>query len=152
MTKALKQTFTGYAAYSGRDLEKRNALTARFDAAQASIAEQNLIAVIHDTARRFVDEEYPRLVQQLVPPEPRPEPKAQPTPGPGSDDSAGGAAKPSDANLIAEPPDPQMVSARNIKVTLDKPWLEKEQDLDEYLARYRKALLSAINEGKRVQV
>ena len=140
----LKQTFTGYAAYSGLDLEKRNALTARFDATKDSIGEQNQIAVIRDSVRRFEDEEYPRLVQQLVPTEPKPEPK--------QDGSAGGDDKPSDGNGVAEPRGPQMVSARNIKVTLDKPWLETEQDLDDYLEQYREALLSAIKEGKRVQV
>jgi hypothetical protein len=108
--------------------------------------------VIRDTARRFEDEEYPMLVQQLVPPEPKPEPKPQPAPGTGSGDSAGGGAKPSDTSSIAEPPGPQMVSARSIKVTLNKPWLETERDLDEYLRRYREALLRAIKEGKRVQV
>ena len=45
-----------------------------------------------------------------------------------------------------------MVPGRTIKVSFAKPWLATEADLDEYLKNLRKAWLSEIEAGNRVQI
>jgi hypothetical protein len=54
--------------------------------------------------------------------------------------------------VVSEPPVPESVSVRQVRVSYHKPWLSSEGDVDEYLDEYKKALLEAIAEGKRIQL
>ena len=47
---------------------------------------------------------------------------------------------------------PATISAKNVRVDFHKPWLANESDVEEYLSKYREALLEEINQGKKVQL
>jgi len=47
-------------------------------------------------------------------------------------------------------PEPTYIPAKNIPVPFNKPTIDNEEDLDEYLAAMKKAFLENINAGKRI--
>ena len=55
---------------------------------------------------------------------------------------------------IKEPakPEIQSVSAKQIRVAYNKPWLSTEADVDGYVEEYKKVLLATIKAGKHIQL
>jgi hypothetical protein len=65
------------------------------------------------------------------------------------------AEKPEEAEAggpVCREPAPEYVSRATLHVPFTKPWLGDADDVEAYLAALRKALLEAIEEGKRVQI
>jgi hypothetical protein len=116
---------------------EQETLRAPFDELARQIERQRLIAVMRDSLRRFQEERYLRLWQQMTAwaASPVEEPEEAP---------AGGA--------VCKEPAPEYVSRAALSVPFAKPWLGDADDVEAYLAALRKALLEAIEEGKRVQV
>ena len=76
-------------------------------------------------------------------------------PAPTADPVRGGATTPTGSesdNEISEPEPIESIQARQIKVPFNKPWLESEQDVDNYVESYKEALMNAIKQGKQVQL
>jgi hypothetical protein len=161
--ESLKDKLTGFAEYQALDTDKQQQLASAFDVAIGKLNGQNLIAMLRDEVRRFEEQSYSSLVQQLMTwNQPAPEPKkpdykktesTKPQPEPSGEGynehpiSAYGIEEPK-----AKPVPPQTVSAKNVKVDFHKPWLASEQDVEQYLEEYKKSLLAAINDGKHIQL
>ena len=62
-----------------------------------------------------------------------------------------GPAAGSGQPAVAEP-QPQYVARHDLAVTFGKAWLADEQDVEQYLAALKQALLQAIHNGKRVHL
>jgi hypothetical protein len=104
-----------------------------FDQLARTLAAHTLIAVIRDELRRFEQERYPRLLSDMtdwLEPAPAPEP----------------AGDPAIAERI------EYVSRHALEVSFQKAWLADELDVDAYLAALKKALMTPIRQGKRVQI
>lgn len=151
----LKARLQSFDEFQKLDTGKQNILSSTFYEAITKIQNQSLIAMIRDEARRFEDQRYSALVQQLMawtqPAEPHEEGEALKVDTPTSSTNDAGNAgieKPSPAQR----PNPVTVAARNVKVNFHKPWLADEGDVDEYLSKYREALIEAIQQGKKVQL
>jgi len=145
----LQVNMQGYEQFAQLAGDQQKQLVTAFEEIAARIQSQSLIAVIRDDLRRFEDESYSDLIKKLmVWSQPKPEPK--PTPKPKTIGGEEGTQKPE----VTEP-EPQAietVQAKHIKVTFSKPWLESEQDIDNYLEEYRKSLLVAVKDGKHIQL
>tara|TARA_B110001454_G_scaffold202908_1_gene210362 strand:+ start:13464 stop:17072 length:3609 start_codon:yes stop_codon:yes gene_type:complete len=161
--ESLKDKLTGFAEYQALDIDKQEQLASAFDVAIGKLNGQNLIAMLRDEVRRFEEQSYSSLVQQLMTwSQPAPEPKkpdhkktesTKPQPelsGDEGDEMALGFVGVKEP--VVKPVPPQTVSAKNVKVDFHKPWLASEQDVEQYLEEYKKSLLAAINDGKHIQL
>ncbi len=93
-----------------------------------------LIAVIRDELRRFEQERYPRLLSDMTD---WLEPAA----------SAGAGRRPGRRRATSN-----TSRGHGLAVPFQKAWLADEQDVDAYLAALKKALMTPISQGKRVQI
>jgi hypothetical protein len=111
-----------------------------FAALQRTIERQVLIAVIRDTLRRFDEVEYQNLLRQMTK-------WAQPPVVVSNDEGFDGEP------AVAEPRvEYEIVSRNTLGVPFNKALLTNEKDVDEYTAALKRALLQAIQEGKRIQI
>tara|TARA_R110001583_G_scaffold104199_1_gene251577 strand:- start:10022 stop:13570 length:3549 start_codon:yes stop_codon:yes gene_type:complete len=144
----LKANMEGFEQFAKLTADQQQQLLTGFDSTATRIQSQSLVAVIRDDLRRFEDESYSELVKKLMvwsqpKPEPQPEPKSA-TPG---------ATTPPKSEVKEPQPKPiETVQAKQIKVPFSKPWLESEQDVNDYTRRYKEALIDAIKQGKQVQL
>ena len=125
--------------------EQQEQISRPFSETAANIEDQELIAVIRDTLRRFEDDIYPGLLTRMT--------------AWAEQESANGAGGTTPAEGEAPTPpgskkEPRIeyVSSRAVEVPFDKAWLADEEDVDNYLKSMRNALLEAIQNGKRIQV
>ncbi len=136
---ARNQQLVSQEAFAKLLPEQQNQLTQDFDRFLQGLENQRLIAVVRDTARRFDEEDYPRLVDLMVAmAEPGPEPQTYPD------------GSPEERPKIKEQQF-QTVDVRSVPVVFDKLWLENEQEVDRYLDMLRQALLQEIKSGKRLR-
>jgi hypothetical protein len=155
----LKVKLEGFTEYQALDIDKQAHLSQAFNEVVSKVNNQTLIAMIRDEARRFEDHRYSSLVQQIMAWN-QPEPKNNGGSQTKIEDKLGESAQiVGDPAGVAErrpvPEDrrkPATISAKNIRVNFHKPWLADELDVDEYLAKYRDALLEEIRTGKKVQL
>ena len=124
--------------------EQQEQITSSFSETAANIEDQELIAVIRDTLRRFEDLDYPGLLTRMTA-------WAQPESGNGAGGTTPAEGEAPAPGSAKEPP-VEYISSRAVEVTFDKSWLADEEDVDSYLKSMRKALLEAIQNGKRVQI
>lgn len=152
----LKQKLTGFEQFNQLDSDRQLQLQKPFDVASEGVENQSLIAVIRDDLRRFEDEIYSSLVQKLMV---WSQPNSKATSS--SESSASGDThKNYDQSRVnddggvneSELNVPEIVSARQIKVTYNKPWLATAVEVEEYISEYKKELLKIIEEGKQIQL
>jgi hypothetical protein len=122
--------------YASLNPEQKSTIAESFNTVLATVEKQPLIAVIRDTVRQFEDYRYPELLTQI---------SAWANPPAETADKTGKKAK------KVNPP-VEYVNSRSIKISFDKAWLGDEADVNRYLESMRKAFLSKIQEGKRIQV
>lgn len=145
----LRDRVTGMDEFSKLDTVQQKQITDSFDETEARIARQSVIAVVNDTVRKFEDSEYPALLDKVMLwSQPVPVKPVTPTTGGGNID------KPVTPPTPVEPPKPQyvVVPARDIKVTYKKPFLDDEQDVDDYITALKSAILAEVKAGKRVRI
>lgn len=144
--------------------EQQQQLTQAFNIASTSVANQTLIALVRDKLRSFEENEYSRLLEQLIalatPQESEESEEKQVdteevnTGSQGSSHNEGssetGKVKP--APKPKPKPKVQIIPSSQIKVSFDKPLLTDEGDVDRYVTSMREALIAQINDGKKVQV
>jgi hypothetical protein len=126
----LEARLCGMPEYARLGPEQQQTVCAPFTRIKAAIIQNNLIAVIRDTLRRFEESDYPHLLQQV----------------------ASGAA--SEGTTVPPPPAKPIayVPIRSVSVSFDKAWLADEDDLDRYLEAMREASLVYLKNGKRIQI
>lgn len=125
-----KDRFLALPDFFRLETEQKDELLQEFAKISRVIQEHDLILGIQVAVRDFVDKQYPELLSRisfwLTPP----------------DSDPGGTAE---KKL-------EYIASRTIAVDFDKPYLANADDVEDYLKSMRKALLEAINQGKRVQV
>lgn len=161
----LQQKLTGFEHYRVLDNNQQRTLLGAFERMRQQIRQQGLIAVIRDDVRRFEDENYQRLIQQLMvwsqpktaptsTPDPVVSPKTRYAESPRTKPQVSGANE-SDTKAagVAEPVvSIESVPIRRVTVSFPQPWLSSEAEVEQYLDSYRKALLELVRNGKRVQL
>lgn len=131
----LKTKLANTNDFSKLSPEQQQELMLPFEQFSQSIAQQKLIAVIRENKRNFEETKYSALLSKMsvwVQPEP-----------------ASNAAKGSGSKYNVEP---RFIPQKAVNVEFDKPWLEDETDLDRYLEAMREAMLTEIQNGKRIQL
>ncbi|WP_419641714.1 BREX system P-loop protein BrxC, partial [Thiolapillus sp.] len=114
--------------------EQQSEIRSDFTQEQRKLDDQQLIAVIRDELDRFENAKYPQLllkISQWI------EPKK---PGGIRD-----AAKEDEEQTI-------FVSLKSLSIDFDKVWLERVDDVDDYLDHLRSVLIRQIEDGKKVQI
>ena len=133
--------------FSKLNKEQQEQIKIPFDKCTTSIEHEELIAVIHDTLRRFEEIDYPQLLSQMT---------AWAQSGPVAEtvsdtDNLKTTDEAPSMPTVAQPCI-EYISSRAVQIPFDKPWLADESDLDSYLKSMRVALLAEINKGKRIQI
>ena len=133
--------------FSKLNKEQQEQIKIPFDKCTTSIEHEELIAVIHDTLRRFEEIDYPQLLSQMT---------AWAQSGPVAEtvsdtDNLKTTDEAPSMPTVAQPCI-EYISSRAVQIPFDKPWLADESDLDRYLESMREALLAVINKGKRIQI
>lgn len=146
---ALKSRLCSMAEFETLTAQQQSQISRPFNEFSTGIEGQTLIAVIRDNLRRFEESDYQRLLSQMTS-------WAQPKPAPLTEPAAEGTPAPSPGGTLppTSHPEPRIayVPIRSMKVSFDKAWLADETDVERYLDSMRKALLSEIHKGKRIQI
>lgn len=148
--QVLQQRLQAVPEYQRLTPEQQTSLTQPFAAVRETLLAQQRIAMIRDALRRFEEERFGQLLQQLeqLSRSATPNATVQPT------SNSASSAQPTPTAAESTPPAPaaRVVPARNIRVAFARPWLASEADLDEYLQQQRAAWLKEIQAGNRVQI
>ncbi|KFI52300.1 BREX system P-loop protein BrxC [Bifidobacterium biavatii] len=163
---AVRESLTGIDSYrTAREDAQRQALRSLDDAA-AKIESAKYIADIRQTADTVRGSLYLTLVNQLDAAKKQPQEPAGVHSGPGKPSESRDLQNPSAGETLPDavapvepgpkhvepvPSEPKPVE-RTIRVTppRPKPMLRTEDDVDEFLDEYRRKLIAAIREGKRI--
>ena len=151
----LKAKIEAVPEFTSLDSAAKAEILSECEAAEASVRNAKLVAMIRERTANFRSETYPALLGKIArlatPPAP-PEPSA-------TDSIPSGESK-----VIEEPaggttpqpapvPSPvEYVSTANLKVSFTSPYLASEADVETYLQSYRETLLAEIRSGKRITV
>jgi len=130
---AMEQRLQGMDEYRQLSDDQKTELAKPFSDCKQKINNYDLIAVIRDTLRRFEDADYQALLAKMcrwAAPEP-------------TEEISGSEVHEKSVEYIA---------TRAIKVPFKKAWLADENDVEEYVVSMRKAFLSEIKKGKRIQI
>lgn len=119
----LQARVTGLPEYATLSTGQQQEIERSFSAIEKYIQDQNLIAVIRDQTARYEATEYNRLLTTI----------------------AGWTQKDEAAPI-------EYVSQSELRVRFEKPYLASEEDVDEYLAVLKKAMLRAITNRQRIQL
>lgn len=152
-----KSQLQGFNEFINLDSGQQQQLLAEFERIIDKVKQQSLIAMIRDDARRFEEHTYSQLVQKMMAWSQPIQPTNEPSKPSGSNDGTGSEPNGGSSDVVPgvkEPakPEIQSVSAKQIRVAYNKPWLSTEDDVDGYVEEYKKALLAAIKAGKHIQL
>ena len=146
--EALETKLIGYKQYQFLDPDKQEDLNTAISQAKEVIKAHSLVAMIRDRARDFEEKQFPRLVDMLLA-------WNEPTSTEGSSvepPSNVYGGKLDQPAVVLTPPRASTISARDVNVSFEKPWLSDEADVVAYVERYKSALLEAVNNGKKIFV
>lgn len=122
----------------------------QFDQIDSWLVNQTVIAVVNDKVRKFEDNEYSQIIDNILKwSQPKQEPKPISNQADEGDNVQSVKVPPS---VEASKPQQIVVPARDIKVTYKKPLLDDEQDVHDYIAALRDAILAEVKAGKRVRI
>ena len=143
----LMKRFCAMPEFSKLNKEQQEQVMLPFDKCASSIEREELIAVIHDSLRRFEEIDYPQLLSQMTA-------GAQSVPVTEKVSYPGNLKITNEAPSMPTVAEPRIefVSGQTVQVPFDKLWLADESDVDRYLESLREAFLREINKGKRIQI
>jgi hypothetical protein len=127
--KALQTKLTGSEKYKGLSEPEREPFDYGFKKAKSQIEEVQSIPVLESSFTQFERGTYLELLTQL--------------------ETAGAKEEDSPAD---EEPKAEIISAARVRVSYDKPLLGSEDDVNDYIEKYKEALMSEVKSGKKVQV
>ena len=171
----LKAKLVGFEEFKLLDTDKQAHLSQAFEEAVSKINGQSLIAMIRDETRRFEEQHFSFLIQQVDEwnaEQPILEEKAaDPVDAVSSTDIENNVNKDIKQNtkplsdslskpLSSSPSKPPskaqeskpIVSLKQLKTSYARPWINSEKDVDEYLTNLRQLLQKELSEGKKIQV
>jgi len=136
----LKSKIVALDEYTKVSPEEKSRLVECFKAVNASVLTEPVIAVIRDSVRRFEEVDYPAILEKLSE-------SYQPIAK-----SEGGGSQSENVATLTAPQTIQSISCKSIEVAFSKAYLADEQDVDQYLAQLKQAMLREIQAGKRVRL
>ena len=142
----LQESLCAMPEFAGLSQAQQGQITKPFADVVEQLGKQTLIAVIRDTPRRVKETEYPQLLSRIAD-------WSQPVVKPTTTGSDG--RKPSstpDTTTKTAEPRIEYVTSQSVRVSFDKRWLADEADVERYLESMKKALLTEIRSGKRIQI
>ncbi|WP_462164398.1 BREX system P-loop protein BrxC [Pseudoalteromonas xiamenensis] len=153
----MKSKLQGFNEFINLDSGQQQQLLAEFERIIDKVKQQSLIAMIRDDARRFEEHTYSQLVQKMMAWSQPIQPTNEPSKPSGTNDGTGSEPNGGSSDVVPgvkEPAKPEIhsVSAKQIRVAYNKPWLSTEDDVEGYVEEYKKALLAAIKAGKHIQL
>jgi hypothetical protein len=150
----LKTKIANFEEFKQLDADKQTTLTSPFAEAIAKINSQPLIAVFRDEVHHFEEQGYAELVQQLMAwnqPEQEEENETNTKPDQSAEVREKAKSEETDEPAPKQRKAPAIISAKKVRVDFHKPWLSNEADVDDYLTKYRAALLKELEQGKKIQ-
>lgn len=148
----LRSRLQGMEEYQALPAPRLEELDKPFQDLQQYVEQTTLIAAINDRMHHFEEQGYATLLTRTAA-------MAQQarTPEPVSAGSADNSNRIQDvpqpsAPTPVPPAAPKIVPARSLKPDYPKAWLATETDIDNYLDALRKALLSEVQQGHKVQI
>ncbi|WP_339743375.1 BREX system P-loop protein BrxC [uncultured Rubinisphaera sp.] len=120
--------------------EQRNEIDSVVDDAINQIRNQPIIAVVREAATRFETNGYTGILKKIT---------SWTAPPPDSTSDQDGSGDESDPGW--KPP-VEFIGIGHLNVSFDKPWLQDEVDVNQYLELLRAAMISAVKEKKRIQI
>lgn len=145
--REIENKIYGMEEYPQLDSSQQDKIQQKFKSAESDIDTQSIIAVVLRSVRKFEDEFYPQVLNQI---ETWNMPAPEPTPEPVS--SGGGAVQPKvSPEPIVQQPLPT-VAIRDIRVSSAKPTLDNESEVDQYLQLLKSQIMHEIDSGNRVRV
>jgi len=135
----LQARLCGMTEFTALTSEQQGQIVKPFGDFLATIARQQLIAVIRDTLRTFEDTEYQKALTRLS------------VWGVESEKLGVESEKGAKVLIVTKSPI-EYVTKRSIQVKFDKAWLADEEDVNMYVESLREALLTEIEQGKRIQI
>ncbi|NBC46740.1 MAG: BREX system P-loop protein BrxC, partial [Gammaproteobacteria bacterium] len=139
MLEQMQQRMQGMDEYKRLPEARTDELDSKFDELRNHFAQQPLIAVINDLLRRFEEQGYQVLLRKMV---------EMANPQPKEPDHRAGK----ESTQVEDSQKAEYVVAKTLIIPFDKPFLAEESDVERYLDALRDALISAIHQGKRVQI
>ena len=154
VVEALESKFIGFDEYRNLDAEKQGQLNSAFSEVKTKINAQTLIAMVRDESHRFEGQRYSLIVEQLMAwnqpvseTSPNDECKKEKSSSVSTEKHNGDGGE-----STTKSSKPVTISARAVNVDFHKPWLANEDDIEQYIEKYKEALIKAIREGKKVQL
>ena len=153
--ESLHQKLSQYDGYIALSDSYKLTVQRSFETAKQQINDQTLIAVIRHAPSQFENDQYSVLLQQIeewnTPVPVISEPPVTFDNNQSESDTSGQSVEPPKP---VTPPKPkvEIVGARDLPVSFNKPLLESEADIDAYLESYKQALVNTVNQGKKVRV
>lgn len=129
----LKSNIEAMPDYSSAQEQTRSAIASAFDSARSTFRNSDTIAQIRDVSRRFQDETYPRLVEQLY------AAKAKPSSGVSGGPASG-----------YSPAQPTIVRSSDLKPKFARTVIESEADVDAYVDALRASYVEALRAGRKI--
>jgi hypothetical protein len=117
--------------YSELSETQKEELAQPFDRLRRDLGQYTYIAVIRDSLRRFEQDEYSRSLTKV---------------------SAWAQEKTNQTDKTDKDPPFQYISRSALPVSFTKAYLADEADVDDYLGQLKAAMLTAIQDGKRIQI
>ena len=122
--------------------EQQQQISSKFDNVENRIEFEQVIAVVNDTVRRFEEITYPELLDQVIL-------WAQPKkPEVKSCSGSNAAAKTEKPKVQVK----QAVAATAIDVDFNKPFLNNEAEVEEYIAKLKQSMIETLKSGKRIRI
>lgn len=151
----LKVKIEAVPEFKQLDAAAKAGILSECEAAETSVRNAKLVAMVRERTANFRSETYPALlgkVARLATPPAPPAPPATEQPQPGESKGREAPATGITPQPAPAPSPVEYVSTANLKVSFASPYLASEADVETYLQAYRETLLAEIRSGKRITV
>ena len=142
---AMKERLCSMDDFRQLAIDQQTQVTQPFEQFIHNTQDEKLIAVIRDTLRRFEEDEYQKILANMVKLA-QPKPSATNTPTPANE------VKETPTEHKPDKPKIEYIASRNITIPYTKAWLETEEDIDNYVKKIREAFLQEVKKGKRINI
>ncbi|MEM7133185.1 MAG: BREX system P-loop protein BrxC [Chloroflexota bacterium] len=160
---AIEQRWTRMTAtgeFADLTQEQQDELHQTFEAKRPTLANESLIAVMRQAIPNFDNRDYPAILHEMTvmatPPPARSDPAnaspTEPSAAAANVERADQSGRAPNGSAVIREASPTYRTWRELEIPYDRPWLANEEDIDEYLAALREALVAEIRSGIRVGI
>ncbi len=131
----IRSRITNSDDYKNINATKKTEIDDLFQGFNGKVKELSLIARIKDSVNQFEEGDYKKILQKMT---------VVSSPEPGSPEGSEGNTP--------QQVTPEIISARQVTVSFNKPLLKNKEDVDEYIEKLRAAYQEQVSEGKQIQI